>query len=1123
MSRVWMDQGGTFTDVVRVAASGEVTIEKVPTDRATLHALAEDAVDVRRGTTAATNALLERTGSPTLLITNQGFGDAIRFGDGRRPDLFALAIQRPAPLAAAVVEVGGRIDATGAEVHPVTVEPSTLRAHWDRGIRSVAIVLIHGPLRPEHERRIADLCTAIGFTTVRMGHAIAPSRGFLQRLQTTVADAALSPLLPRAPGLYMRSDGGLSHHDEWTGSQAILSGPAGGVMATARLAAAAGLGPAFGLDMGGTSTDVCRVDGAPERSDRLRIDGLELRVPTIELHTVAAGGGSILAQRDGLLTVGPQSAGSNPGPAAYGRGGPATLTDAEVILGRLPDFPSVCGPDRRQELDRAAARRAIMNAAPGLEPEPAAEGFKRVAAETAARAVRALAAARGVDPADHALVAFGGAGPGHATTIARALGIRTVVVPRLAGVFSAVGIGHAPRRAETVAPIRGSIDDALKRAQAALPFAGHTTTRLAIRHRGTQHPIEIPVRSDRVGAGLTEDERHRFHRAHRDRFGFERTSIPIEAVEVRAAVEQPAPSPNLHLPDPEPVARTTRAWFDGWREVPVVPIHRAHDTEGPALLVGDGTTVVVDPGWRVTATAGWVQLDDKRPAPRRSSTAFDPIQTAVFAARIMAIAEEMGEHLARLARSVSIRERRDFSAAVFDCDGHLIANAPHVPVHLGAMGETVRGLLRDRGDDLQPGTAWASNDPYCGGSHLPDITVIRPVHAGATRVAFVAVRGHHVDVGGSTPGSMPPASTHIEHEGLRFRNIPLAGPDGFTPPCLDGTRSPHELRADLLAQVAAVQRGDDGLQGLIEGMGVDGFTAQMRHALDAAERATARLLTGMPGVHTATEVLDDGTPIAVTMTVADGRATIAIDAPPHPGNLNAPSAVARAGVLYVLRCLIDEPLPLLNEGSLRRVQIETTPGGMFDPQYPTAVAGGNVECSQRLVDALLRAVGAQAASQGTMNNLTVGMEAGIWYETIAGGSGAGPGFSGTDAVQVHMTNTRASDVEEMEARFPVRLENWRIRPNSGGSGTWSGGDGLEKTWRFLAPATVSILAQRRAAGAPGAVGGRPGLPGVDQVDRGAGWEPASSQFTVTTGDRLRMQTPGGGGFGDASEEDYDWG
>ena len=1119
MSRVWMDKGGTFTDVVRVTASGDVAIDKVPTDNAALQTLADGAVDVRRGTTAATNALLERTGAPTLLITNRGFGDAIQFGDGRRPDLFALAIQRPAPLATAVLEIGGRIDATGAEVDPLAIELTELRAHCDGGIRSVAIVLIHGPLFPEHERRIATLCTDIGFTTVRMGHAIAPSRGFLQRIQTTVADASLSPLLPQAPGLYMRSDGGLSRHDEWTGSQAILSGPAGGVMATARLAKAAGLGPVFGLDMGGTSTDVCRVDGSPERSDRLHIDGLELRVPTIELHTVAAGGGSILAQRDGLLTVGPQSAGSNPGPAAYGRGGPATLTDAEAVLGRLPDFPSVCGPDRCQGLDRGAARQAIMAAAPGLEPEPAAEGFKRVAAETAARAVRALAAARGVDPAEHALVAFGGAGPGHATTIARALGIRTVLIPRLAGVFSAVGIGHAPRRAEAVVPIFGPIDDAVDRARAALPFVGRTTPRLAIRHRGTQHPIEIPVLPGRTGKDLSEDEQRRFHRAHRHRFGFDRTAIPLEAVEVRSAVEQPAPTPPLRLPDPEPVPRTTRAWFGEWLDVPVVPIHRAHDTEGPALLVGDGTTVVVDPGWRVSAQDEWVQLDDHRPAPERSSTDFDPIQTAVFAARVMAIAEEMGEHLARLARSVSIRERRDFSAAVFDGDGHLIANAPHVPVHLGAMGETVRGLIRDREDDLRPGTAWASNDPYCGGSHLPDITVIRPVYANGTRVAFVAVRGHHVDVGGTTPGSMPPASTHIDEEGLRFRNIPIAGPGGFTPPPLERTRSPDELRADLLAQVAAVHRGDDGLQGLFRSMGVDAFRAQMRHALDAAERATTRLLTGMPGTHTATEVLDDGTPIAVTMTVADGRARIAIDAPSHPGNLNAPRAVARAAVLYVLRCLINEPLPLLNEGSLRCVQIEATSGGMFDPHHPTAVAGGNVECSQRLVDALLRAVGAQAGSQGTMNNLTVGMEAGIWYETIAGGSGAGPGFPGADAVQVHMTNTRASDVEEMEARFPVRLETWRIRPESGGAGRWFGGCGVEKTWRFLAPATVSIMAQRRAAGAPGAVGGRPGLPGVDQVDRGTGWEPASAQFTVQTGDRLRMNTPGGGGFGDASEED----
>ena len=1119
MNRVWMDQGGTFTDVVRVTASGTVSIQKVLTDGVDLDRLAEGAIDVRRGTTVATNALLERTGAPTLLITNRGFGDLIQIGDGRRPHLFRLHIRRPHPLATAVLECDGRIDKHGEPVVPLRVDRSALQMHFDRGLRSVAIVLIHGPLFPEHEQIIATECARIGFKTIRMGHTIAPSRGFLSRLHTTVADASLSPLLPTAPGLYMRSDGGLSRQDEWTGSQAILSGPAGGVVATAALANAAGVAPAFGIDMGGTSTDVCRVDGAPERTDHLDIGDLTLRVPTVALHTVAAGGGSILKTVDGLLTVGPRSAGSEPGPAAYGRGGPATLTDAEVVLGRLPVFPHVCGPDRNGVLDCVASRSAIAGAAPGLTIEHAADGFKRVAAETAARAVRTLAARRGVNPADHSLVAFGGAGPGHATAIARALGITSVVIPRLAGVFSAVGIGHAPRRSESVVPVGESIVTALEQAYAMLPFEGQIEARIAIRHRGTQHSIEIPVDPVRTGTGLTDEEVRNFHAEHANRYGFKRPDLAIEPVEIRIAVEQLTDPPPSTLEIPAPQSRTTRAWFGEWMNVPVIDLKDADGTVGPALLVGGGTTVVVDPGWHATAEKDWIRLEDINPPKRADATEFDPVQTAIFAAQIMAVAEEMGEHLARLARSVSIRERRDFSAAVFDRHGLLIANAPHVPVHLGAMGETVRDLIEHRGHELEPNTAWASNDPYHGGSHLPDITVIRPVFANGERVAFVAVRGHHVDVGGSTPGSMPPDSRHINEEGIRFRNIRLSSSDGFTPPDISASRSPEEFGADLLAQVAAVQRGAESLSSLIQTMEPAAFLAQMNHALDAAERATARVMAGLVGSHEATERFDDGTAIRVQIHVDDGHAVVQIDAPRHAANLNAPRAVARAAVLYVLRCLIDEPLPLLNEGALRRVSIEADPGGMFDPRYPTAVAGGNVECSQRLVDALLRAVGAQAASQGTMNNLTVGTESGIWYETIPGGSGAGPTFHGTDAVQVHMTNTRSSDVEEVEARFPIRIDRWRIRRGSGGAGATKGGAGIEKIWRFLAPATVSILAGRRVAGAPGADGGRPGLPGVDQVDRGTGWESATAHISVQKGDRLRIQTPGGGGFGSPSDED----
>jgi 5-oxoprolinase (ATP-hydrolysing) len=869
--------------------------------------------------------------------------------------------------------------------------------------------------------------------------------------------------------------------------------------------------------MGGTSTDVCRVENGPERTDHLEIGGLHLRVPSLKLETVAAGGGSLLTVVDGILTVGPRSAGADPGPAAYGRGGPATLTDAEAVLGRLPEFPHVCGPNRNHSLNIEAAQKAIEAISPGMPTEECAAGFKRVAAEAAAKAVRTLAASRGVDPADHALVAFGGAGPGHGCTIADALGIQTIIVPRMAGVFSAVGIGLARRRSEVVVPIGPSIATAISKAQNLLPFPGEVHIYIACRHTGTQHTLDVATK-DIESEGLSDTQRDTFHDLHEQRFGFSRPDLDVEAIEVRLVVESHREAPPVHLlSEPEDV-RTTRAWFDGWKDVPLLAMGDADGQEGPLILHGGGTTVIVEPGWRVSVEQDWVRLDQLEPRERTVGTTFHPVHTAIFATRAMSIAEHMGERLARLARSVSIRERRDFSCALFDEQGRLVANAPHVPVHLGAMGETVRDLLKRRADQLSAGQTWATNDPYAGGSHLPDITVIRPVYRGKERVGFVACRGHHVDVGGSTPGSMPPHSTTIEEEGFRLRAILLADQHGFHRPPLPGCRQPDEVIADLMAQTAACADGETQLQELMAEIGLPGFKAQLAHLIGTAARSVARVLQDLNGTHTAVEILDDGTKITVQFHIEGDRGQLTIDAAAHPGNLNAPSAVARAALLYVLRSLVEEPLPLLNEGSLSPVTISITPGGLFDPIEPAAVAGGNVESSQRLVDAILRSLHVQAASQGTMNNLTVGTCVGAWYETIGGGSGAGPGFHGADGVQVHMTNTRATDVEELEARFPVRLDSWSRRAGSGGNGEWIGGNGIEKCWTFLDHAEVSLLAERRAAGAPGAVGGRPGLPGSDEINSGAGWEPMPLQWTAKAGDRLRIRTPGGGGFGSPSNE-----
>ena len=1115
MARVWMDQGGTFTDVVRVSDDGVMRIEKVLSQTACLTELADGAADVRRGTTAATNALLEGTTPPVLLITNAGFEDLPWIGDGRRPSLFERNIQRAKPLCDAVLGVGGRVGADGRLVAPLDVDEAALRTHREAGITAVAVVFIHSPLNPNAERRVGELCEAIGFESISLGHQVAPSRGFLARLQTTLADAALSPLLPRAPGLYIRSDGGLSTAEEWTGAQSILSGPAGGVVGTAAIAKAAGLDMAFGLDMGGTSTDVCRVAGGVTRRDHIDIAGMRLRVPSLSLETVASGGGSILSLPDGVMAVGPTSAGALPGPAAYGRGGPATLTDAEAVLGRLPEFPHVCGPDRDSPLDVDAAAAAIHDLQTGLALEDAAQGFKAVAAETAARAVRSMAASLGVDAAQHGLVAFGGAGPGHACAIAEALGIKTVIIPRLAGVFSAVGIGRSSRRAEQVVIVHTSIRDALDQALRALPFDGEVTARIAARHRGTSHVLEIDLVDGSAAddTALSPDQRAAFDAAHAARFGFARPDQPVEALEVRVSVEAQPPDVPWASASPSRPEATTRAWFGTWRSVPLLDMTRADGLQGPAILTGGGCTVTVDPGWRVTVDEGFIRLDFEGTSAPSLGTGFHPIHTAIFASRVMAIAEQMGERLARLSRSVSIRERHDFSCAIFDADGQLVANAPHVPIHLGAMGETVADLIDQQGEALQSGTTWASNDPYAGGSHLPDITVVRPIFRGGTRVAFVACRGHHVDVGGLSPGSMPPHSTHIDHEGLRLRNHRLADASGFHCPELPGCRQPDELRADLLAQVAAVAMGESAMTALMREIGLPTMHAQMAHLMGAASRAVARALQRRGGSHRASEVLDDGTVIAVEIAIEGDRGHVHLNAPAHSGNLNTPRAVANAAVLYVLRSLVDEPHQLLNAGSLRPVQIQVNAGGLFDPRHPAAVVGGNVESSQRLVDALLVALGAQAASQGTMNNLTVGTRTGVWYETIPGGGGAGPDFPGADAVQLHMTNTRATDVEVLETRFPVRLERMAIRRGSGGDGAQPGGCGLVKEWVFLDHAEVSLLAERRAAGAPGASGGRPGLPGVDQINTGAGWEPMPTLWRASAGDRLRILTPGGGGFG----------
>ncbi len=708
-----------------------------------------------------------------------------------------------------------------------------------------------------------------------------------------------------------------------------------------------------------------------------------------------------------------------------------------------------------------------------------------------------------------------GAGPGHACGVARRLGIRRVLVPLLAGAFSTLGIGLARRRAEWVEGLHAGIAAAWDRGRSRAPFPGPLRLELSARFVGTGDALRLPWTPEQAARGEAEGPAldAAFRAAHRHIHGFDRPASAIEALDLHLSVEEPQADGPWPLAEVETQPEgQTRAHFGEWRDLPLRGLHLDGPQLGPALLVGGGCTLVLEPGWCARPVEGALLLEDLSPAAPLLGPAEDPAALAVFAEEIQATAEQMGERLRRLARSVSTRERLDFSCAVFDARGQLVANAPHVPVHLGAMGETVRDLLARRAPALRPDQCWMSNDPYAGGSHLPDITVMQPIFSDGTLAAFVACRAHHADVGGSSPGSMPPRSRHIAEEGEIWRQQRLSEGGQLFPPDPGTCRQPDTLQADLEAQVAACALGAARLQALIARIGAQGLHQRMEGLMRRAEAAVRRALATRPGQHRAEERLDDGHPIAVTLDLGPTGARLIIDAAAHPGNLNAPTGVARAALLYVLRCLISEDLPL-NEGALRAIDLSIRPGGLFDPRHPAAVAGGNVETSQRLVDALLRALGLSAASQGTMNNLAVGTPAGAFYETIGGGSGATPQGPGTDAIQVHMTNTRCTDVEELEHRFPVRLLHQGRRPNSGGAGRHRGGDGTQKEWLFLADCDVSLLAGRRDQGAPGLAGGQPGAPGLDQVDRGEGFEPAPPAWRAKAGDRLRIDSPGGGGFG----------
>lgn len=1121
-----IDRGGTFTDVVAADPSGRLHVRKLlsgdETARRVLAALSDSLPldarairDQRIGTTVATNALLERTGPDVLLVTTAGLGDLPLIGDQQRPDLFALRIDPRRPLHVETYELDERVRVDG------TVERAPDRqalAAALRGHRVVAVALANAWAHPEHERMVEQVAREVGVERVTLSHRVAPEPGLLARLETTVADAYLSPVLadflaraqvPGARVLVMQSSGGLATPAATSGKDALLSGPAGGAVAVRHVGARAGFTRLLGFDMGGTSTDVCRcVDGRLEVAQAFRADGVRVRTPTLDVVTVAAGGGSVLHHADGRFQVGPHSAGADPGPACYGRGGPATITDANVVLGRIrPDaFPHM-------PLDVEAARARLAEFG---EPEQAARGFLDIAIETMAEAVRRITVARGEDARDHALVSFGGAGGQHACELARRLGIRDVLVHPLAGVLSAWGLGLADIERHAVRPVTDAhgrpLRDPPDRWQPDFP-ADEVVA--AVREQGAED-VDVWRRLDVRYAGadtaLTldwcDDWRARFAERHRQQYGFDRAGHALEVVAARCVgvgrVRRVDDAPRAER---EHDATTELVDEHGARVYRRDALQPGARLAGPALVVEDNATTWLPAGWRARVDGhGTLRLRDEAAVEQAADDdsadhepSVDPVTLQVMGHRFMAIAEQMGEHLRRVAHSTNIKERLDFSCALFDARGQLVANAPHVPVHLGAMGETVAALLAHR--ELRDGDAWVSNDPYHGGSHLPDLTVITPVFRDGVLAFLVANRGHHADIGGCEPGSMPPDSTHIEQEGALLRDVLLVR-DGVWQPDevagllrAAGTRDVDTCLADLAAQVASNTVGTRRLHELCERHGGAHVQRWMGHVLDNGEAVLRDVVARMePGSFE--DRLDDGSVIRCALSVADGRARIDFSgtSPQQPGNRNAPRAVTLAAVLYVFRTLAARPIPL-NAGCLRPLDIVIPPGSLLDPRPPAAVVGGNVETSQRIVDVLYGALGVLAAGQGTMNNLTFGDDTFGYYETVCGGAGAGLGFDGASGVHVHMTNTRITDPEVLEQRYPVVVERFGLRRGSGGDGLWRGGDGVERRLRFLRPLRARVLAERRAS-APWGVRAGPGACGADELSEHG----------------VRLLTPGGGGY-----------
>ena len=1182
--RFWIDRGGTFTDVIGVTEGGETRTLKLPSAsdayedaavegmRRLLNAApggpfpADRVAEIKMGTTVATNALLERKGAPTLFVTTEGFADALLIGDQARPDLFALDIRRPAPLYAAIVEAFERLDASGSVVSRLDEDrlKADLADARAQGLTSAAIAFLHSDLNPDHEILAGRLAEAAGFDFVALSHEVSPLPRFLPRAETTVADAYLTPILRAyvrkvatavegAPLTFMTSAGALARAEAFRGRDAVLSGPAGGVVGVAGAARQAGRGAVLGFDMGGTSTDVCRFAGGLERRDTATVAGVKLRAPMLDVETVAAGGGSILTF-DGLRArAGPASAGAVPGPAAYGRGGPATVTDANLVLGRidLRYFPAVFGEGGDRPLDAGAARQALAGLAVSMGAEgaeAAAEGFIAVAVEQTAQAIRKISTERGFDPRGHSLVAFGGAAGQVACWVAEALDCTEVLCPRHGSLLSAWGIGQAKLASLRQAGLDRPLDDdglraarrsarglaveaeAALRAQGAEP--GRRRVRLQLRYDGADAVIA-------AAPGPLSKIRAAFERGHQRLFGFiePERAILIASVEVEASEEADAALPSTGsspASTPAEPAGRIALYADGQAHDARVAFANALSAalDGPALIVREDTQIAVAPGWRAhPEPEGLIRL--KRIGQRTGGAADrdaspDPVTLELFNRRFMGVAEAMGAALERTAHSVNIKERLDFSCALFDVDGGLVANAPHMPVHLGSMGASVQAV-RDRHPQLQAGEAFALNNPYAGGTHLPDITVVMPVFVSAAAEAdfYVAARGHHADIGGVQPGSMPPFSRTIEEEGVMLDALPIMRGGRFleaeTRAALTAgpwpSRAPERNLADLKAQIAACEAGAATVAAMIRSHGAAVVARYMGFVQDNAEacvrRAISKLRDGEARVP-----MDGGGEIAVRITVdaAAGEAVLdfAGTSAVLPSNFNAPTSVVHAAALYLFRTLVDDDIPL-NAGCLKPLKILVPEVSMLAPVWPAAVVAGNVETSQHVVDALYQALGVAANAQGTMNNLTFGDEERQYYETICGGAGATASAPGASAVHTHMTNSRLTDPEILERRFPVRLEAFGVRRGSGGAGRHAGGDGSRRRIRFLAAMEAALLSTRRDFAPQGIAGGHAASPGRERLlaaDGAAKDLPGCFSITVQPGEAIEIETPGGGGFGD---------